>query len=99
MLAVSAVKTLPEHARWLSVSALVGASKTGQILATALLDHYRTTLEEVRHTGFATFAARQLGPYVRAAVGQFSPERVTLTECFLERSAGRARDTSREGAS
>ena len=36
-------------------------------------------------TGFATYAARHLGPYVRAAVGQFSSERVTLTERFLER--------------
>jgi hypothetical protein len=86
MLAVSAVKTLPDNARWLSASALIGASKTGQIVAGALLDHYRTTLDDIRQVGFATFAARQLGPYVRAAVGQFSPERVTLTERFLERT-------------
>jgi hypothetical protein len=86
MLAVSAVKSLPEGARWLSASAVVGASRTGQIVATALLDHYRTTLDDIRHVGFATFAARQLGPYVRAAVSHFSPERVTLTERFLERT-------------
>jgi hypothetical protein len=85
MLAVSAVKTLPDNARWLSASALVGASKTGQIVAGVLLDHYRTTLDDIRQTGFATYAARHLGPYVRAAVGQFSSERVTLTERFLER--------------
>jgi hypothetical protein len=85
MMAVSAVKTLPENARWLSASALVSASKTGQIVAGALLDHYRATLDDIRETGFATYAARQLGPYVRAAVGHFSPERVTLTERFLER--------------
>jgi hypothetical protein len=84
MMAVSAVKALPESARWLSASAVVGASKTGQIVATALLDHYRTTLDDIREVGFATFAARQLGPYVRAAVSQFSPDRVTLTERFLE---------------
>ena len=86
MMAVSAVKALPESARWLSASAVVGASKTGQIVATALLDHYRTTLDDIREVGFATFAARQLGPYVRAAVSQFSPDRVTLTERFLERT-------------
>ena len=85
MMAVSAVKTLPENARWLSASALVSASKTGQIVAGALLDHYRATLDDMRETGFATYAARQLSPYVRAAVGHFSPERVTLTERFLER--------------
>lgn len=99
MLAVSAVKAVPENARWLSLSALVGASKTGQIVATALLEHYRTTLDEVRQIGFATYAARQLGPYVRAAVGQFSPERVTLTERFLERSVDLIRNTSSEGHS
>ena len=86
MMAVSAVKALPESARWLSASAVVGASRTGQIVATALLDHYRTTLDDIRQVGFATFAARQLGPYVRAAVSQFSPDRVTLTERFLERT-------------
>ena len=85
MLAVSAVKALPDNARWLSASALVGASKTGQIVGTALLEHYRSTLDDIREIGYATYAARQLGPYVRAAVGQFSPERVTLTERFLER--------------
>jgi hypothetical protein len=85
MLAISAVKTLPDNARWLSASALVGASKTGHIVASALLDHYRATLNDIRETGFATYAARHLAPYVRAAVGHFSPERVTLTERFLER--------------
>jgi hypothetical protein len=86
ILAVSAVKTLPDHARWLSASALVGASKTGHIVASVLLEHYRVTLDNIRETGFPTYAARHLGPYVRAAVGQFSPERVTLTERFLERT-------------
>lgn len=99
MIAVSAVKSLPQGARWLSASAMVGASRTGQILATALLDHYRTTLDDIRQTGFATFAARQLGPYVRAAVGQFSPERATLTERFLERSLDSARDKTTKGQS
>jgi hypothetical protein len=88
MMAVSAVKALPDGARWLSASALVGASRTGQIVATALLDHYRATLDDIREVGYATFAARQLGPYVKAAVSQFSPERVTLTERFLEQRGG-----------
>jgi hypothetical protein len=86
MMAVSAIKALPDGARWLSASALVGATRTGQIVANGLLEHYRTTLDDIREVGYTTFAARQLGPYVRAAVGQFSPERVTLTERFLERS-------------
>jgi hypothetical protein len=88
MMAVSAVKALPEGARWLSASALIGASRTGQIVAAGLLDHYRTTLDEIRRVGYGTFAARQLGPYVRAAVNQFSPEHRTLTERFLDRRRG-----------
>jgi hypothetical protein len=99
MLAVSAVKSLPDNARWLSASAFVGASKTGQIVVSALLDHYRATLDDIRHVGFAAFAARQLGPYVRAAVSHFSPERVTLTERFLERSLDSARDKPTKGQS
>ena len=88
MMAVSAVKSLPDGARWLSASAVVGATRTGQIVAGALLDHYRSTLDEIRQTGYATYAARQLGPYFRAAVTQFSPEHRTLTERFLERRRG-----------
>jgi hypothetical protein len=86
MMAVSAVKALPDQARWLTASAKVGATRTGEIVATALLDHYRTTLDEIRHVGYGTYAARQLGPYVRAAVGQFSPGHRTMTERLLARS-------------
>jgi hypothetical protein len=93
MLAVSAVRGVPDGARWLSASAKVGVARTGQIFAAALLDHYRTTLEEVRQVGYGTFASRQLRPYVRAAVGQFSPERRTLTERLLAKTK---RDTSHE---
>lgn len=83
MMAVSAIKAVPDGARWLTASAVVGATRTGELVAGALLEHYRTTLDEIREVGYATYAARQLGPYVRAAVGQFSPERVTLTERLL----------------
>ena len=85
MLAVSAIRAVPDNARWLAATATVGASRTGQIVGHALLEHYRSTLAEIRATGYTTYAARQLGPYVRAAIGQFSPERVTLTERFLSR--------------
>lgn len=85
MLAVSTIKSIPDGARWLSASAAVGATRTGQLVVDALLEHYRSTLDEIRKTGYATYAARQIGPYVRAAVGQFSAERVTLTERFLAR--------------
>lgn len=86
MMALSAARTLPENARWLSVSARVGATRTGQVLASALLNHYRETLQEIQQIGYATYAMRQLRPYIAAAVNQFSPNRPTLTERLLRRS-------------
>lgn len=85
MMAMAAVRGLPDGVRWLSASARVGASRTGQVMAAALLDHYRTTLGEIRDVGYAAYASRQLGPYVRAAVGHFSPSRRTWTERLLDR--------------
>lgn len=84
-LALSTIRSVPDGVRWLSASAVAGASRTGQVVGGALLDHYRQTLDEVRQVGYAEYASRQLGPYVRAAVAQFSPEQRTLTERLLER--------------
>ena len=89
MLAVSAARALPDGVRWLSASAMVGATRTGQVFAGALLDHYKQTLDDIRQVGYATFASRQLRPYVRAAIGQFSPARATLTGRLLDRFAVR----------
>jgi hypothetical protein len=85
MLAMSALRGMPDGARWLSSSARVGATRTGQVIASGLLEHYRQTLGEIRDVGYGVFAKRQLGPYARAAIGQFSPERRTLTERLLAR--------------
>ena len=84
-LALSAVRALPDGVRWLSASAMAGAARTGRVVGAALLDHYRDTLDEVRQVGYAEYASRQLGPYVRAALTQFSPEQRTLTERLLDR--------------
>ena len=75
MVALSSIRALPEQARWFYASARVGASRTGEIIAAALLDHYSQTLAEMRETGYASFASRQFSPYVRAAAGQFSPKK------------------------
>ena len=85
MMAVSAARAIPEGVRWLSASTLVGATRTGEIFAGALLDHYRQTLGEIRQVGYVAYAGRQLGPYVRAAVHQFSPARRTLTQRLVEK--------------
>lgn len=85
MMAVSAVRGVPDSVRWLSTSTAVGAGRVGHVLAGALLDHYRRTLDEARAVGFTAYTTAQLGPYVRAATAQFSPERRTLTEGLLRR--------------
>jgi len=89
MMAVAAVKGLPDSVRWLSASAFVSAARTGQVVAASLLDYYKQTLDELQKEGFATYTARQLRPYVRAAVAQFSPARRTLTQRILDRLAAR----------
>jgi len=85
VMALSAVRALPGGVRWISVSARVGATRTGQVLAAALLDHYKQTLREMRQVGYLAYAARQSRPYVRAAVDQFSPTRRTLTQRLIEK--------------
>jgi hypothetical protein len=98
-MAVSAVKAIPDGARWFAASARVGVTRTGRIVGTMLLDHYRETLAEIRGTGYASYVTRQLGPYVRAAANQFSPERQTLTERWLEKlDARRAKKANRARA-
>ena len=54
-------------------------------VASALLDHYRETLGEMREVGYWTYASRQLRPYFRAAVDQFSPKRRTVTERVVDK--------------
>lgn len=96
MMAVSAVRSVPEGVRWLSASTKVGAKRTGQVFAGALLDHYRDTLREIQQRGYATYAVQQLRPYVRAAAGQFSPSRRTLTEHLIEKAAALRAKVGRE---
>lgn len=85
LMAVSAARALPGGVRWLSASARVGATRTGQVFAAALLDHYRQTLGEIQQVGYLAYASRQFRPYIRAAADQFSPKRRTLTQRVLER--------------
>ncbi len=75
-----------ETSSLVAVSAVrAGVVRTGEMVGVALLEHYGRTLAEMRHTGYAAFAARQFGPYVRAAVSQFSPKRRTLTDRVLDK--------------
>jgi hypothetical protein len=98
VMAVSAARALPDGVRWLTSSARVGATRTGQILAAALLDHYRQTLDEMREVGYLAYVNRQFRPYVRAAVSQFSPKRRTVTERLIDKLAS-VRSSARRGPS
>lgn len=89
VLAVSTVREFPGRARRFSASARVGAKHTGKLLSGAILDHYGQTLGELRQVGYLTYAKRQLSPYVRACVEQFSPQRRTLTQRVLEKARRR----------
>ena len=91
MMALSAARSVPDGVRWLSASALVGATRTSQVFAAALLDHYRQTLNEIRATGYVAYAHQQLRPYLTAAVNQFSPKRRSLTERLLDKIESKRR--------
>ena len=68
-----------------TMMALVAARRTSQVLGSAVLDHYRSTLKEMDRVGYTTYAANHLRPYATAAVRQFSPGRQTVTERVLNR--------------
>ena len=89
VMALSAARSLPDGVRWISATARVGATRAGQVFATAMLDHYRRTLGEIRRVGYGAYAARQFRPYFRACVHQFSPRRTTITQRLLERMSAR----------
>ena len=85
VMALSTLRALPEKARWLSATTRVGATYTGKLFATTMMNHYKETLSEMRAVGYLPFAKRQLSPYVRACVDQFSQGRPTLTQRGLEK--------------
>jgi hypothetical protein len=86
LMAVSAVRAVPERARWLAASATVAGARTGQVVAASLLEHYRVTLEAVGQEGYASYGRRQLRPYLRGAAAQFRADRQTFTERVLART-------------
>jgi len=83
VMSLSAMAAVPQKARWLSTSTRLAVTKTGSVLAGVLLDHYRSTLQEIRQTGYVRYAVRQFRPYLYGAALQFSPRRRTLTERLL----------------
>jgi hypothetical protein len=85
LMAISAVRALPRRARWLSSSTRAGATRTGKFLYATILDDYSHTLSELRDVGYAAYARRQLSPYLRACVDQFSRHQRSTTERIVDR--------------
>jgi hypothetical protein len=89
LMAISAIKSVPEKARWLSASARSAARKTGTAVAAILLEDYRTSLKQIRETGYVHYAVAHFRPYLSAAVSQFSSRRQSLTERLISRATRR----------
>jgi hypothetical protein len=87
--ALSVMRALPDKARWLSASAHVGAIYAGNQFSAAILEHYSEVLSELRDVGYLTYAKRQITPYLRACVEQFSQQRETLTERMVAKVRNR----------
>jgi hypothetical protein len=85
VVAISAVRALPDRARWLSSSTRVSAVRTGKLFSAVVLNDYSHTLNELREVGYVTYAKRQLSPYLRACADQFSRQQRSMTERLIER--------------
>ncbi len=83
LMALSAVSRIPENLLWLSRCAKGAARRTGQIMAGVLLDHYGSTMREIRSAGYLAYWVREYRHYLKAAAAQFSPRRRTATERLL----------------
>jgi len=83
LMALAAIADIPQKSRWISASARLAVNKTGMVMSGVLLEHYQTTLKKIHETGYVRYAVNQFRPYLYAAVSQFSPRRISLTERLL----------------
>lgn len=88
LMALATVRAMPANVVWLSRCARTATLRTGKFFAEGLLDHYRTTLAEIREEGYVAYWTREFRPYLRAAAEQFSPAHRSLTERLLRGKRG-----------
>ena len=96
VMALAAVRELPENVRWLSRAAQVCGRRAGEVLASGLLDHYKKSLAEIREAGYAAYWIREFRPYLKGAVRQFSTKRVSTTQRLLNSRSKRKNSPSNE---
>ncbi len=85
VMALTALRELPDNVRWLSRAAQVSGWRAGEVLASGLLDHYKKSLAEIHNTGYVQYWRREFRPYLKGALRQFSTTRVSTTERLLSR--------------
>jgi hypothetical protein len=83
IMAVSAVAHAPETLVRLARAANKAVWRTGQLFAGSVLEHYSSTLRDIRERGYAAYWTEAFRPYLRAAAGQFSPQHRSLTDRLL----------------
>ncbi len=83
VMAVTAIRSLPQNALWLSRVVATSGRRAGEVLASGLFGHYRKTLAEIRTVGYLSYWLREFRPYLTGAVRQFSLQRQSSTERFL----------------
>lgn len=83
LMAVTAIRSLPQNAIWLSKAVRTGSRRIGKVFAEGILDHYSTTLTEIHNTGYVAYWLQEFRPYLNGAVSQFSLNRESLTERLI----------------
>ena len=89
LIALSTLRTMPSGLLKLSRSARTATLRTGQFFAQGILDHYQSTMKEIREAGYVTYLTREFQPYLDAAAKQFSLSHRSMTDQLLDRVSRR----------
>jgi hypothetical protein len=85
LIALSTLRTMPSGLLKLSRSARTATLRTGQFFAQGILDHYQSTMKEIRDAGYLTYLTREFQPYLNGAAKQFSFSHRSMTDRLLDR--------------
>ena len=88
LLALSAIRKLPANVVWLSRAGGTAGRRTTEMLVETILDHYVSSLEEIRRAGYLNFWILEFAPYIKATARHFSTGHLSWTERLLRRGRG-----------
>lgn len=91
LIALSTVRTMPVKLPKISRMTGTATVRAGQFFAGGLLDHYESTIKQIREMGYRAYWSREFRPYLYAAAMQFSTSHRSLTEVFLDHGSKGAR--------